>query len=285
MKNFIFKLIFCLNISRHRFKNIRWIMSSLTLWRVFFLRIFSIVQTDNEVCVFSSRIFNIKFSFDTRNSRSKAIDMSCVRKNTFVIVVKLCDLFWFSASRFRRWLKKCLRTKNLNLCSMKFFDWFWWSNISSYFRLKCCKSDMILLLFSMIFNFSIILFQCSLNHFSINLIIFLTRSSFILKVIFISCKFLYARTFFKVRSFSCFFLYFFCQTTLLSMRCLSWNCSWWSVVKEWLTTTCWNIKNSSNLFNKFIDWIHWHIWMLNHECWREWHWIVQKWNKSNVRSV
>jgi hypothetical protein len=128
-------------------------MSSLTLWEVFFLRIFSIVQTNNEICVFSNRIFNIKFLFDTRDFRSKAIDMSCVRKNAFVTVVRLCDSLWFRASRFRRWLKRYLQTKNLNVCSMKFFDWFWWSNISSYFRLKCCKSDMILLLFSMIFNF------------------------------------------------------------------------------------------------------------------------------------
>jgi hypothetical protein len=209
MKNFIFKFIFCLNISRHRFKNIRWIMSNLTLWRIFFLKIFSIVQTNNEVCVFSNRIFNIKFSFDIRDFRSKTIDMSCVRKNAFVIVVKFCDSFWFRASRFRDWLKRYLRTKNLNVCSMKFFDWFWWSNISSYFRFKCCKSDMILLLFSMIFNFSIILFECSLNHFSIDFVIFLTRSSFIFKVIFISCKFLYTKTFFKVRSSSCFLLIFF----------------------------------------------------------------------------
>jgi hypothetical protein len=100
------------------------------------------------------------------------------------------------------------------------------------------------------------------------------HADFCMRKRFLKCDLLYV-----------FFLYFFCRTTLFSMRCFSWNCSWWFVVKEWLTTICWNIKNSSNLFNKFIDWIHWHIWMLNHECWREWHWIVQKWNKSNVRSV
>jgi hypothetical protein len=259
MKNFIFKLIFCLNISRHRFKNIRWIMSNLTLWKIFFLKISLIVQTNNEICVFSNRIFNIKFSFDTRDFRSKAIDMSCVRKNAFVIVVRFCDSFRSRATRLRRWLERYLRTKNLNVCSMKFFDWSWWSNISSYFRFKYCKSDMILLLFLMILIFrsyysnalwitsrSISLFSL-LDHrlFSKS---FSSRADFCMRERSLKCNLLHV-----------FFWYFFCRTTLLSMRCFSWNCSWWSVVKEWLTTTCWNIRNSSNLSNKFIDWIHWHI--------------------------
>jgi hypothetical protein len=63
------------------------------------------------------------------------------------------------------WNDLYLRTKNLSVCPMKFFDWSWWSNILSYSSLRCCSSGMILSLSSVVLNPSIILSGCSLNHF------------------------------------------------------------------------------------------------------------------------
>jgi hypothetical protein len=68
---------------------------------------------------------------------------------------------------------------------------------------------MILLLFALIFNSSIIRSKCSLNHVSIDFVIVLIWLLFILKIIIISCRFLYVEQSSKIWFFSCFRLIFF----------------------------------------------------------------------------